>query len=89
MVTGGTGYAVGMAILHNRPVYVFDQQDEKWYRWDTSANNFVESDTPTLTKNFAGIGTRELNEVGKQAIRDVYEKTFGKKLSSTHLVNNK
>lgn len=82
MVTGGTGYAVGMAILHNKPVYVFDQQDGKWYRWDTSANNFVESDTPTLTKNFAGIGTRELNEVGKQAIRDVYEKTFGKKQSS-------
>ena len=82
MVTGGTGYAVGMAILHNKPVYVFDQQDGKWYRWDTSANNFVESDTPTLTKNFAGIGTRELNEVGKQAIRDVYEKTFGKKRSS-------
>lgn len=83
MVTGGTGYAVGMAILHNKPVYVFDQQDGKWYRWDTSANNFVESDTPTLTKNFAGIGTRELNEVGKQAIRDVYEKTFDKKSSST------
>lgn len=83
MVTGCTGYAVGMAILHNKPVYVFDQQDGKWYRWDTSANNFVESDTPTLTKNFAGIGTRELNEVGKQAIRDVYEKTFGKKSSST------
>ena len=83
MVTGGTGYAVGMAILHNKPVYVFDQQYGKWYKWDTSANNFVESNTPTLTKNFAGIGTRELNEVGKQAIRDVYEKTFGKKSSST------
>lgn len=82
MVTGGTGYAVGMAILHNKPVYVFDQQGGKWYKWDASANNFVESDTPTLTKNFAGIGTREINETGKQAIRDVYEKTFGQKQSS-------
>ena len=81
-VTGGTGYAVGMAILHGKPVYVFDQQNSKWYKWDTSVNNFVESEMPTLTKNFAGIGTRELNEVGKQAIRDVYENTFDNKQSS-------
>ena len=36
---------------------------------------FIEIDTPTLTKKFAGIGTREINENGKQAIRDVYEKS--------------
>lgn len=76
-VTGGTGYAVGMAILHNKPVYVFDQDVEKWYTWDDSVNNFVETDTPTLTRNFAGIGTRGINEAGKQAIRDVYNNTFG------------
>jgi hypothetical protein len=71
-----------MAILHDKPVYVFDQQNGKWYKWDPSVNNFVESEVPTLTKNFAGIGTRELSEAGKQAIRDTYEKTFGKKQSS-------
>lgn len=75
-VTGGTGYAVGMAILHNKPVYVFDQQNGKWYKWDNSANNFVESEIPILTKNFAGIGTRNLNEYGMKAIEDVYKKTF-------------
>ena len=75
-VTGGTGYAVGMAINHNKPVYVFDQNKNQWYTWNKEQNNFIETDTPTLTKNFAGIGTREINENGKQAIRDVYEKTF-------------
>lgn len=77
-VTGGTGYAVGMAINHNKPVYVFDQNKNQWYTWNKEQNNFIETDTPTLTKNFAGIGTREINENGKQAIRNVYEKTFNK-----------
>lgn len=72
-VDGGTGWAVHMAIAENKPVYVFDQKINKWFTW--SNNKFVEVDTPVLTKNFAGIGTREINENGKQAIRDVYEKT--------------
>ena len=73
-VQGGTGYAVGMAILHQKPVYVFDQEENQWFAWDGSQFNPI--DTPTLTLNFAGIGTRQINEVGKQAIRDVFEKTF-------------
>jgi hypothetical protein len=32
--------------------------------------------TPTLTEKFAGIGSREINKAGEQAIRDVYENTF-------------
>lgn len=80
-VTGGTGYAVGMAILHNKPVHVFDQNRGKWFTWDDSINNFVEEDTPTLTPFFAAIGTREINESGKKAIEDVYKKTFENKTS--------
>lgn len=78
-VTGGTGYAVGMAINNNKPVYVFNQTkgsyDIGWYKYDKNINDFIKVETPVLTKNFAGIGTREINENGKQAIRDVYEKT--------------
>lgn len=76
-VTGGTGYAVGMAINEGKPVHVFDQSKKSWFVWD--GKQFVQENTPTLTKNFAGIGTRQLTEVGKQAIRDVYAKTFGSK----------
>lgn len=74
-VTGGTGYAVGMAILHDKPVYVFDQNTEQWYTWDSEVGDFIETDTPVLTENFAGIGTREINDAGRKAIRDVYAKT--------------
>ena len=83
VVDGGTGYAVEMAIqLGNRPVYVFHQGTDPnhktavgWYKWD--GKQFVATEIPTLTKKYAGVGTRHLNEAGAQAIRDVYQKTFG------------
>ena len=73
-VQGGTGYAVEMAIQAGKPVYVFDQVRNQWYK--NINGEWSKSEVPTLTKNFAGIGTREINEAGKQAIRDVYAKTF-------------
>lgn len=77
-VQGGTGYAVGMAINHNKPVYVFNQTkgtyDVGWYMYEDG--DFVPIDTPALTEHFAGIGTRYPNEAGKQAIRDAYEATI-------------
>jgi len=63
-----------MAINLGKPVYVFDQLKNKWFKWENT--KFVEVETPILTSKFAGIGTREINEKGKQAIRNVYEKTF-------------
>jgi predicted NAD-dependent protein-ADP-ribosyltransferase YbiA (DUF1768 family) len=97
LVKGGTGYAVQMGINEGKPVYVFDGTKEGWYRYDYSAKNFVKTDTPTLTKNFAGIGSRTLStqeviDKSLQAIRDVYEKTqksLGVKQSSTEEKTNK
>lgn len=79
-VAGGTGYAVGMAINHNKPVYVYNQAantsyPQGWFLWDAKANNFLPVETPTLTKNFAGIGTRQINQAGKDAITSVYANT--------------
>ena len=74
-VTGGTGYTVGMAILHNKPVYVFDQKQEKWFSYDKNTDTFVEIAAPTLTPNFAGIGTRNINDAGKKAIDDIFKRT--------------
>lgn len=73
-VSGGTGYAVQMAINVNKPVYLFDQIRKVWLKningkWDLS-------DVPILTKNFAGIGTRQINAFGEKAIGEVYEKTL-------------
>ena len=38
---------------------------------------FIEIDPPKITcNNFAGIGTREINEHGITAIKELYERTF-------------
>ena len=86
-VTGGTGYAVGMAINNNKPVYVFNQTEGSygigWYKFDVNSNDFIKVETPILAQNFAGIGTRNINEAGKQAIREVYEKTIQQQVPLT------
>ena len=76
-VDGGTGYAVQMAIDLHKPVHVFDQQYKHWYRFDYDQNTFVAEDIPTLTTKFAGVGTRQINEDGINAIEQVFQKTFG------------
>jgi len=77
LVDGGTGYAVMMAIDINKDVFVFDQYKKHWFKWDN--DKFIECDIPVLTKRFTGIGTRDINEYGANAIKDVYFKTFNKK----------
>lgn len=75
IVDGGTGWAVQMAIDDGKPVYIYDQVRKQWFaniggKWQ------VYNGVPKLTKNFAGIGTRQLNQDGKDAIKQVYENTF-------------
>lgn len=72
-VSGGTGYAVAMARAEGKPVFVFDQSQGAWFK--ASEKGWKQSPTPTLTPNFAGIGTRQLSAEGRQAIEDVYAKT--------------
>jgi hypothetical protein len=74
LVSGGTGWAVQMAIDKGKPVFVFCQLTGKWYTYNQG--KWKETETPSLTLNFAGIGTREIEDSGKQAIRNVYNKTF-------------
>lgn len=75
-VSGGTGWAVQMAIDVNKPVYVFDQKIGLWNKYNQQSQRFETCPPPVLTKNFAGIGTRKLNEVGLQAITKLYDDTL-------------
>lgn len=59
-VTGGTNTAVQLGIKLNKPTYVWDIVTEQWYIYNTTTSKFTETDTPTLTKNFAGVGTRDI-----------------------------
>jgi hypothetical protein len=92
-VNGGTGWAVHMAINEGKPVYVFDQNKNKWFTWGNttekeglfSKKGFIETNTPILTKNFAGIGTREINDNGRKAIENVYKKTSGEAATKSNI----
>lgn len=79
VVSGGTGYAVMMAVLNGRDVYVYEQKIKSWFRWSALSEKFVRLDEcPRITdRNFAGIGTREINPDGVAAIKELYSKTFG------------
>lgn len=83
-VTGGTGYAVEMAIQAGKPVYVFDQSRNRWFK--NINGEWSVSDVPTLTHNFAGIGTRQIKQNGIDAIRAVFEKTFGNPQQNTQQI---
>jgi len=78
VVAGGTGWAVEMGIQMGKPVMVFDMNRNGWFWWQNDAQEFREIPTPTLSPSFTGIGSRNITLQGGWAIRNVYEKTFGK-----------
>lgn len=75
-VDGGTGYATTRGILRGIPVYVFDQTDKQWKVWDTKTNKFSITSEPILTPHAAVIGTRQLEESGKEAIKNIILNTI-------------
>ena len=75
-VQGGTANAVARGILRGIPVYVFDQSDETWKVWDGNSKSFVPTEEPALTTHAAVIGTRGLNDAGKQAIQSILNNTL-------------
>lgn len=79
VVDGGTGYAVMMGILETKLIYVFDQNKEQWYKWSYVIGKFITCDIPVLPEeitDFAGIGTRQLNNAGSEAINNFFKVNF-------------
>jgi len=74
-VKGGTGWAVELAKLFNRPVWVFDQARDEWFTW---RDGRWLPDAPSIgDKAFAGTGTRNLTDAGRSAITELFERSFG------------
>lgn len=59
-VQGGTNMAVQVGIKQGKPVHVYDLNTENWYQYNQSTGRFEVEDTPVLTKSFAGVGTRNI-----------------------------
>jgi len=74
-VTGGTGVAAEFAKLFNKPVFVFDQTRDGWFRWAGDA--WEAARDPLITEpHFCGTGTRFLEENGRAAIDGLFARTF-------------
>ncbi len=74
-VKGGTGWGVELAKLFNRPLSVYDQERKGWFAWKDS--RWV-TDTPVISdRTFVGTGTRNLTDEGRNAIRNLFESSFG------------
>ena len=78
---GGTAWAVGAAMILNKPILFFDQKRLGWFKYNTAFDYMwqplleehiiKEFFNGSLIKDFAGIGTRNLNKAGELAIKEV------------------
>jgi hypothetical protein len=77
-VRGGTGWGAEFAKLCNKPLHVFDQDKDGWFRWTGSEWQAVgASAEPLITHpHFTGTGTRSIGDNGKRAIEDLLARSF-------------
>jgi hypothetical protein len=75
-VRGGTGVAAEYAKFFNKPLFVFDQAKNGWFRWTGDA--WQSEREPRITeRRFTGTGTRFLEANGRQAIDALFGRSFG------------
>ncbi len=77
-VKGGTGWGAEFAKLCNKPLYVFDQERGAWFAWqDQDWQERRATEAPVVTHaHFTGTGTRVLSDAGRQAIEDLFTRSF-------------
>ena len=74
-VRGGTGWGAEFAKLCNKELYVFDQEQDKWLAW--GGDQWREHAAPRITHpHFSGTGTRLLQENGRRAVAELFERSF-------------
>jgi hypothetical protein len=78
-VRGGTGWGAEFAKLCNKPLHVFDQDKDAWFKWD--GNDWTalpQAVQPLITHpHFTGTGTRTLQANGRRAIEQLFQRSFG------------
>ena len=71
-VKGGTGWGAEFAKLCNKRLHSFDQVQGGWFLWDKE--QWKPERQPKLREtHFAGLGTRFLQDSGREAIAQLYK----------------
>ncbi len=74
-VIGGTGWAVELARMWRKNLWVFDQSQNDWFRW---INDEWTRGIPMVeVARFCGTGTRQPSNEGREAIKELFERSFG------------
>ena len=74
-VRGGTGVAAEYAKFFNKPLFVFDQTKNAWFRWTGDA--WAGASDPVIKEaHFTGTGTRFLEPSGRAAIDALFRRSF-------------
>jgi len=79
-VRGGTGWGAEFAKLCNKPLFVFDQDRNGWFKWDGEAATWIAksgiSEPVIQHPHFTGTGTRMLMPAAKKAITELFTRSF-------------
>ena len=75
-VMGGTGVGAEYAKFFNKPLFVFDQTRDAWFRWGGERWDAI-TDPVIGHRHFTGTGTRFLQENGRVAIDALFGRSFG------------
>jgi hypothetical protein len=77
-VRGGTGWGAEFAKLCNKPIFVFDQDRNGWFTWTEDRWKDIADPSSLRIGNprFTGTGTRFLEDNGRRAIRELFERSF-------------
>jgi hypothetical protein len=75
-VQGGTGWAAELGRHWRKRVFIYDQGKNIWFRWNN--DSWIIEKEPCITgARFTGTGTRDLTDQGREAIRTLFERSFG------------
>jgi hypothetical protein len=79
-VRGGTGWGAEFTKLCNKPLFVFDQAKDRWFRWDGDHDRWLplsDAEAPVIQHiHITGTGTRVLEDNGRRAISDLFQRSF-------------
>lgn len=74
-VKGGTGWGAEFAKICNKPLFVFDQDENRWFKWNKI--DWITTNEPVITSlHFTGTGTRILKDNARKAIDDLFNRSF-------------
>jgi hypothetical protein len=75
-VRGGTGWGAEFAKICNKPLFVFDQAQDSWFRWTSAAWEPPTEPIVIAHEHVTGTGTRTLDDNGRAAIDGLFERSF-------------